>query len=506
MATDRKHMSSTGIHTAGLWLSLRRNFGISWPLLLGVAGFAVPAITGYGLADGDTYLHIAAGRWMLAHGAALTHDPFSFTRLAAPSTAQEWGSDLMIATIFRVAGWSGLVLLAAACFGATLAYLMRFLLARMEPLHALVLTLFAAKMMVPSLLARPHVLVWPLTALWVGTLVRASERDRAPPWWLLGVLLLWVNMHGSFILGPFLAAALGLDAAVSADKERWSVAKRWAPFVIAAFACTFVNPQGWRLVLFPFQLVGQKAALAMIAEWLPPNFQHPEILGIWLVAIVTLAFLGRIRLSLVRAVLLVGLLYMALQHGRNVALLGLISPFLLAQPIAALWRRAPLAGPDASAVDRLFHALAAPARRLATCTLISLAALVAVIALNAREPMPPASARPDAAVDALLARVPHGRIFNDPGYGDYLMYRSIPDFMDDRVDVYGDAFLTRTVGALSLWPNSDLEGLLKEYRIDAILIGNGWAAVRLLDRLPDWQRVYSDKLTTVYVRRGNPRS
>lgn len=500
-------MSSTGIHTAGLWLSLRRSFGVSWPLLLGVAGFAVPAITGYGLADGDTYLHIAAGRWMLAHGAVLTHDPFSFTRFGAPSTAQEWGSDVMIATTFRIAGWSGLVLLAAASFGATLAYLMRFLLARMEPLHALVLALFAAKMMVPSLLARPHLLVWPLTALWVGTLVRASERNRAPPWWLLGVLLLWVNMHGSFILGPFLAAALGVDAAMSAAKgQRWPVARRWMPFVLAAFACTFVNPQGYRLALFPFQLVGQKAALAMIAEWLPPNFQHPEILGVWLVAIVTLAFLGRIRLSLVRSVMLVGLLYMALQHGRNVALLGLISPFLLAQPIATLWRRAPLAGPDASAIDRLFRALALPASRLATCTLILLAAIGALIALNARTPMPPDSARPGAAVDALLARVPHGRILNDPGFGDYLIYRGIPDFMDDRVDVYGDAFFTRTIGALSLWDGSDLEGLLKEYRIDAILIGNGWPAVRLLDRLPDWQRVYSDKLTTTYVRRGKPQS
>ena len=500
-------MSSASIETAGLSYSLRRRLGVSWPLLLGVAGFLVPALTGYGLADGDTYLHIAAGRWMLAHGAVLTHDPFSFTRLGAPSTAQEWGSDLLIATTFRLAGWSGLVLIAAACFGATLAYLMRFLLARMEPLHALVLSLFAAKMMVPSLLARPHALVWPLTAVWVGTLVRSSEENRAPPWWLLGVLLLWVNMHGSFIIAPCLAAVLALDAVMNAERASWAVvAKRWVPFVSSAFAITLVNPQGYRLVLFPFQLVGQKAALALIAEWMPPNFQHPEILGVWLAAVVTLAFVGRIRLSPVRSVLLVGLLYMALQHGRNVALLGLISPFLLAQPIAALWRRAPLAGRDAAAIDRVFRGLASPARSLATCTLLLLAGIAAVVALSVRQPLPPDSARPGAALDALLARAPHGRIFNDPGFGDYLIYRGVPDFMDDRVDVYGDAFLMRTVGALSLWQGSDLEGLLREYRIDAILLGNGWPAVRLLDRLPGWERVYSDKVTSAYVRRGKPPS
>lgn len=495
-------MNSASVQTVDLSYSLRRGFGVSWPLLLGLAGFLAPAVCGLGLADGDTYLHIAAGRWMLAHGAVLTHDVFSFTKSGAPSTAQEWGSDLLIATIFRLGGWSGLVLLGAICFGATLAYVMRFLLARMEPLHALVLTLFAGKMMVPSLLARPHVLVWPLTAVWIGTLVRANEEDRAPPWWLLGVLLLWVNMHGSFIVGPCLAAALALDAAVGAGEERWSTAKRWAPFVLGAFACTFVNPQGYRLVLFPFQLLGQRAALAMIAEWLPPNFEEPQILGIWLAALVILAFVGRIRLPLVRSVVLVGLLYTALQHVRNVALLGLVSPFLLARPMATLWQQSPLPGRDANAIDGAFRALVSPARRLTTLTMLLIAGLVAVVALNLRQPQPPDTARPRAALDAVLARVPHGRILNDPGFGDYLIYRGIPDFMDDRVDVYGDAFLTRTAGALSLGPDSDLEGLLRAFRIEAIVIGSGWPAVRLLDRLPGWERVYSDKMTVAYVRRG----
>ena len=495
-------MNSASVQTIDLPYSLRRGFGVSWPLLLGLAGFLVPAVCGLGLADGDTYLHIAAGRWMLAHGAVLTHDVFSFTKLGAPSTAQEWGSDLLIATIFRLGGWSGLVLLGAICFGATLAYVMRFLLARMEPLHALVLTLFAGKMMVPSLLARPHVLVWPLTAVWIGTLVRASEEDRSPPWWLLGVMLLWVNMHGSFIIGPCLAAALALDAAVGAREGRWSTAKRWAPFVVAAFACTLVNPQGYRLVLFPFHLLGQKAALAMIAEWLPPNFEEPQIVGVWLAALLTLAFVGRIRLSLVRSIVLVGLLYTALQHVRNVALLGLISPFLLARPMATLWQSSPLPGRDANAIDRVFRALASPARRVTTCTMLFLAGLAAVVALNARQPQPPDTARPRAALDAVLSRIPQGRILNDPAFGDYVIYRGIPDFMDDRVDVYGDAFLSRTTGALSLSPNSDLEGLLREFRIDAIVIGSWWPAGRLLDRLPGWERVYSDKTTVAYVRRG----
>jgi hypothetical protein len=495
-------MSSAAAPTASISHALRLGLGISWPLLLGVAGFLVPVISGYGLGDGDTYLHIAAGRWMLTHGAILTYDHFSFTRLGAPSTAQEWGSDLLIAAVFRVAAWPGLLLLAAISFGATIAYVMRWLQARMEPLHAVLLTLLAASMMLPSLFARPHALVWPLTAIWVGTLAGCSDEDRAPPWWLLGVMLLWTNMHGSFIIGPALALALAAESVMNAREGRWRIAKRWSPFILGSLACMFVNPQGYQLVLFPFHLIGQRAALAMVVEWQSPNFQHPQVLGIWLIAVMTLALLGRLRLSPVRSVLLVGLTYMALQHMRNVALLGLISPFLLARPISTLWRQSPLPGRDANAIDRLFRALASPARQFTACAVLVLAGLTAVIALNARVLGPPDSVRPRAALDAVLARVPHGRILNDPAFGDYLIYRGVPDFMDDRVDVYGDAFMTRTVAALSLSQDGDLEGLVRQYRIDAILLSRRWSAVRLLDRLPGWEQVYSDKLAVAYVRRG----
>jgi hypothetical protein len=496
------HMSSVRIETVPLSPSLRGSLGFSWPLLLGLTGFLLPIFLGWGLADGDTYLHISIGRWMLAHGQILTHDPFSFTRHGAPCTTQEWGSDLLIAAAFRVAGWPGLVALAALCFGASLAYLMRFLLARMEPLHALLLTLLAGLMMVPSLFARPHELVWPLTAIWVGTLIRSSEANRAPPWWLLGVLLLWVNMHGSFIIAPALAVLLALDSIIDAKEYRRRVAAQWLLFISGSLACMFVNPQGYRLLLFPFHLLRMKAALALIPEWQPPNFEQPQVLAIWIIAIVGLALNGRIRLSFVRSVLVLGLMFTALEHVRNVALLGLISPFLLARPVASMWAQRPSLGRNADGIDRWFRSLAAPARRATTWVMLAAAGVIAVVALDVTRPMPPAYARPRAALDTLLARAPGGRIFDDPAFGDYLIYRGVPDFMDDRMDLYGNGLLIQTARALSLSPGTDLEALLSNYRIDAILLGTGWPALTLLDRSPGWRRVYSDKIVVAYVRRG----
>ena len=56
----------------------------SWPLILGFFAFAKAMATPAVLNDPDTYLHIAAGRWILDHLALPFADPFSHTMPGAP--------------------------------------------------------------------------------------------------------------------------------------------------------------------------------------------------------------------------------------------------------------------------------------------------------------------------------------------------------------------------------------------------------------------------------------
>jgi hypothetical protein len=78
------------------------------------------------LHDPDTYLHIAAGQWMLARWALPTHDPFSYTFAGACWAAPEWLSEIVLAAVYRAGGWGGLALAAIACFAAGLGLLTRF--------------------------------------------------------------------------------------------------------------------------------------------------------------------------------------------------------------------------------------------------------------------------------------------------------------------------------------------------------------------------------------------
>ena len=82
------------------------------------------------LNDPDSFSHIAVGRWIVAHGTVPTSDPFSFSMHGAHWIAFEWLSELSYAGAFWLAGWPGVVVLAAGAIALAFALLARFLLRR----------------------------------------------------------------------------------------------------------------------------------------------------------------------------------------------------------------------------------------------------------------------------------------------------------------------------------------------------------------------------------------
>src|SRR5919197_5027188 len=87
----------------GLGAARRLLVGVvpSWPLIAAIAALAralaQPAAL---LNDPDTYLHIAAGRWMLAHWALPIRDPFSHSLAGASWIPHEWLAEVILALVF----------------------------------------------------------------------------------------------------------------------------------------------------------------------------------------------------------------------------------------------------------------------------------------------------------------------------------------------------------------------------------------------------------------------
>src|ERR1700690_227849 len=174
----------------------------SLPLIIGLAAAARPLLSPMPvLNDPDTYLHIGAGQWIMAHMALPLRDPFSHSMSGAPWSVHEWLAEIVLAGTYDLAGWVGIVLLTVGCYAAAIAILARHVLKHAEPLTAIIVVGASVAVTLPHLLARPHVLALPLLVLWGSAVFTARDRGRRPPLWLLPCMVLWANLHGSFIFG-----------------------------------------------------------------------------------------------------------------------------------------------------------------------------------------------------------------------------------------------------------------------------------------------------------------
>jgi hypothetical protein len=476
----------------------------SWPLLVGIYVYLYFLSRAKDLLlDGDTYSHIATGRWILDHGVVPTHDPFSHTMRGTAWTAFEWLSQVVLAFVHQWGGWTGVVALTALAFSATIALLMRVLLRSLEPIYALMFVGLAISMTAGHVLARPHMIAMPIMMIWTIELVRASEEDRVPTLWLLPLMTLWANLHGGFTLGIALAFAFALEALLAAKRQQRfaSATRSWGIFLALAVACSLLTPHGTDGLWVTWQVLFQdNYALSRIGEWRSPNFHVLQPLELWLLGGLALVLHQGLRLPPVRLLLLLGLIHLTLKHMRNVELLGLLVPLFLASPLAAQWHQRRQSKPQLEIADRFFSKLAQPAGQGAI--VVSLAVfLAAPLWISRARPIElPSLIAPVAAIRAAQDAGVQGRVLNAYEWGGYLIYLGIPAFIDGRSDMYRDAFIKDYISAVELHTTDSLEKLIAKHKVTWTLLPSGLPAVAMLDRLPGWRRLYADEIAVVHVR------
>jgi hypothetical protein len=438
------------------------------------------------LNDPDTYSHIAVGRWIIAHGAVPTTDPFSFSMQGAPWIAFEWLSEVIYASVFSLAGWAGVVALAAAAAALAVGLLTRFLLRELAPTPALLMVVAAIVLLAPHMLARPHMLTLPVMMAWAAALVRGMDRRAPPPYWALPLLVLWANLHGSVVLALGLIGPAALEALLNEQRSEWPrVILRWLPFSALAVVACCLTPYGPEPLLMPLTTLGLGEALRWIGEWRPQDFGHVGAFELLLLAGIFALSRG-ITLPLVRALVVVGLIHFALAQVRNADLLAMLAPLYLAAPLAR--QLGARAEEDAAGSARGINLAVIAAMIVATGLVLM------------REVRPSAQTTPAVAVaSAGLAK--SGPVLNDYSFGGYLIFAGVPTFIDGRGELFGGPFIARYNRDLSLADLNNFLKLLDQYKFGATLLEPETPAVAMLDRLPEWQRVYSDDVAVVHKRR-----
>ncbi|HZQ02318.1 MAG TPA: hypothetical protein VFB13_22420 [Reyranella sp.] len=471
----------------------------SMPLCFGLAVFTILVFGGATpmLGDPDTQWHVATGRWILQQGRVPRTDPFSFTFAGQEWIAKEWLSQVILAAAHAAGGWPGVAALACVVTAATFALLFRLLAADVGGLLAAILSASAVILTAPHLLARPHLLALPVMVLWTAGLVRAVERDWMPSPWLLVLMLLWANLHGGFTLGFMLAVGLGLEAVATASDRADRVRKLigWLGFGVAAVVVAGITPYGWRPFFVTHRILELGSVLPLIDEWRSPDWQRqPAQLAVLLFAAVV-ALLGAVKVPLLRALVVAGLLYLYFRFARNAELLGLLAPILLAPIVARRW---------SALIPVVAAGRAAPpsaAARAATMAALCAAVLAAGWSQLRHSVLPPAVA-PASAIAFARGHALSGPVLNDYGFGGYLVNERVPTFIDGRAELYGRNFILRYVAAIS--GHGGLAQLLDEYGIEWTLLRPDRPANELLALMPNWCQAYHDENATLFVRSSAP--
>ena len=457
------------------------------PCILGVCLFAGLLLLGNRLlADPDTYWQIRIGQQILETGSLPRTDTFSFTMKGQPWISTQWLAQALYAAAYVRAGWAGPVVLTAASIASAFAILAWFIRRRLDSAPTLILLMAALAIASPHFLVRPHALAMPVMVAWFAGLIAAADRSKAPSYWLLPLIALWANLHGSFILGLVLIGPIALDAVFRVDAQsRVRMLLRWFVFGLAALAASCLTPYGMEAILAARNILNLGAALPLITEWRPADFSGLGAFEICLLLGVGAALFKGLTFSPMRIVLVLGLLHMALAHVRNITVLALLLPVVIAAPLAARFGRAD----ESPSTAR-------------SCGLLAAAAIVAIIAMSSfviagNRYAPSSSLAP--AVAALKERGA-SRVLNDYDFGGYLTWAGIPVAIDGRTELYGERFMVEVDDAMMLKTPNALFNLLTSQRIDATLLRPQTPAAQLLDHVDGWKKVFADGNAVAHVR------
>ena len=447
--------------------------------------------------DPDLWWHIKTGQSILSTHHWPTTDPYSFTVTGQPWIAYEWLGDVLLALANRFGGVRGLdallILLGSAIIISLYAYAsLRSGNSKAGFVCAATLLLLAS----PSFTLRPQMMGYFFLILTLIALERFRRGKTRAMWFLPAVFAVWVNTHGSFIIGlgallVYWVAGLTNFHCSGIETHRWTSSER-IRLALVFLLCLVVlplTPYGSQAAAYPFDMaLAQPVNVASILEWQPMPFNLPGgkiFLGLLLLTFFLQATL-RLTWRLEELALFLFGVMMACLHVR---FLLLFVPFFAPVFAVILARWLP---PYQPAKDRLVLN--------AVLMVIVLAGMLRYFPAEADLQKIVAKQFPVQAVEYLRQHSVPGPMLNTYGFGGYLVYSGQAVFIDGRADVYERGGVLSDYMHITLLKPGAL-AVLSGYGVRSCILARGEPLTVVLSASPDWTRLYRDDVSEVFVRR-----
>jgi len=459
------------------------------------------------IADPDFWWHLRTGQ-LIVQTLTIPHtDPFSYTRVGQPWITHEWLSEMLIYALFRLGNYGLLIFTFSIII--TAAFLLTYLRSPAEtrPYVAGFVLLLAAVSTAPTWGVRPQMISLLLTSL-VLLLLDRFRRDGQLRFLipLPLITLIWVNSHAGYFLGLGLVGIYIAGRLIDLLVARFSKSEQVKPaptlksilgLCITLGICilaTLANPNGIRIIIYPFQTLTSPSMQQFIQEWFSPDFHQFmwQPLAWLILALIGAGMISKKTISPTNILLTIVFGYAALISMRNIPFFALAAIPVLAEQVGSLIKIRKLVQTH----SRLF--------RLIVPILLGCIILISglrFIQIVQEQPKIEAENFPKTAVDWLLKNTPPGNLFNSYNWGGYLIWRMSPQdrvYIDGRADVYGDAFIFNYLSIYNTEPG--WENKLNNQAIQTVLVESDAPLANLLRQSPDWHIAFSDKLSTIFIK------
>jgi hypothetical protein len=473
---------------------------VSFPVVLTLIVMTVIfALSRKGICDPDIWWHLHNADYLVQHHRLPNVDMYSFTVPGHAWTNHEWLAELPYYFAWRTLGLSGIhsVMFAVLIF----IFLGVLYLSYCESGHykaSIVAISFSVFLGSVSFGPRTILFGYAYLVLLLIVLQRFRQKGHAPLWVIPPLFCLWVNSHGSWLLGLIIFSTVVGTGLIKGEwgflaAEPWSRSQRnrllltWS----ASIAVLFVNPFGAHLVCYPFDLAfRQKLNIEHVAEWVSVDFHdmRGKVVIILLIILLVTALLRPRRWTLAEVGVVLFALYSGLTYIRFLFLLGIVVAPCLA---------------------RTFDFVPRYRREMDTPVINTFAILLMISGMvhywprEARLQVLVADQYPAQAISYLRTHPIEGPMLNFYLWGGYVNWRdpNVKIFLDSRVDIFEYSGVLKDY--LDLLALNQAEPLLDKYRIHYVLFPPGEPLTYLLQHDPKWKVLYNDKISVLLERKSD---
>jgi hypothetical protein len=469
----------------------------------------------------DVWGHLAYGRWIAEHGRLPQTEPLLPLSAEVPMTDTAWLSQVIGYVLHRQFGITAVQFLYAAPITLAFALLLWGVLRRTNRSVIAGLVALGAFGWVnyqQLLIVRPQLNgLMMFVALLV--LMNACRWRRA--WWIVVPLMfaLWANLHGSWIVGLGLLAAMCGGQAIDLLRRTGSLrralstrsVRRLAALTGLASLAVLINPYGVRLYEGVLTISGNPN-LQPLVEWQPLTLRMSQGRAA-AAAVLALMFAYRFsprRVSTTEVILLAGLGGAALWSSRMLHWWAPVAAWYLALHTAAIVRRF-----RPRTHRELSRSWIAAAVGVVAAAMLFFVSPFGITLLRGQSAGPQQRAdllarstspqTPLGAVEHLREHPPDGLVYNTYEWGDFLLFagpRDIEVFTNSHAHL-----IPRQVwldGLAIHYARSGWQQRLDRYGVDTLVLNvhRNLHLVRALQRADQtWEIAYQDHLAVIFRRR-----